>query len=193
MKKWIIITICIVILFAIGAGIGIYIYKINNTIDLKIEEKTELANTNGYYNSQNSIETSLMDNRISPNAIIIKKEYYKQCDHLEREEIEVPKSLVNGTKDDIQRAYSDWKIESYAPKEIVIYKEHEGICNEHYIVKEHNGVLGIYVLNENGDEIFKEDTEIQTQYLPEIDLEKVKNGISAVGQAQLNSVLEDFE
>ena len=193
MKKWIIITIGIIILLVVGAGIAIYVYKLNNTIDLKLEEKTELANTNEYYNSQNIVETSLMDNKISPNAILIKKEYYKQCDHLKREEIEVPKSLINGTQSDIQRAYSDWKIESYAPKEIVIYKDYDGLCDEHYIVKEHNGVLGIYVLNENGEEIFKEDTEIQTQYLPEIDLEKVKNGITAVGQAQLNSVLEDFE
>ena len=89
--------------------------------------------------------------------------------------------------------YSDWKIEGYSPSEIVIYKEYDGICDEHYIVKEHNGVLGIYRLNTNEDEVFVKDTEIQTQYLPEIDILKLKEGIVAIGQAELNSVLEDFE
>ena len=32
MKKWIIITIGIIILLVVGAGIAIYVYKLNNTI-----------------------------------------------------------------------------------------------------------------------------------------------------------------
>ena len=39
----------------------------------------------------------------------------------------------------------------------------------------------------------KEDTEIQTRYLTDVDLEKVKTGIEAIGNTELNSVLEDFE
>ena len=93
----------------------------------------------------------------------------------------------------MERFYSDWKIEGYSPNEIVIYKEYDGICGDHYIVKEHNGVIGIYKLDSVGNEIFVEDTELQIQYLPEIDIIKLKEGITALGQAELNSVLEDFE
>ena len=93
----------------------------------------------------------------------------------------------------MERLYSDWKIEGYSPNEIVIYKEYDGICGDHYIVKEHNGVIGIYKLDSVGNEIFVEDTELQIQYLPEIDIIKLKEVISALGQAEVNSVLEDYE
>ena len=129
----------------------------------------------------------------TPYISTIKKEYYKKCDHLKRDIEDVQKQLINKSEEDVERLYSDWKIEGYSPNEIVIYKEYDGICGDHYIVKEHNGVIGIYKLDSVGNEIFVEDTELQIQYLPEIDIIKLKEGITALGQAELNSVLEDFE
>ena len=190
MKKWLIITICV--LFLLGIGIAFAIFQYNNeTKGTELEETTELANSKS--NEINTIETSTRDTKISPNAKIIKKEYYKKCDHLKKETEEVPRELINKEEEDVEKEYSDWKIEGYSPSEIVIYKEYDGICGDHYIVREHNGVLGIYKLNDNGEEVFERDTEIQTQYLPEIDIQKLREGITALGEAGLNSVLEDFE
>lgn len=190
MKKWIIITICV--LFLLGIGVAFAIIQNNNeTKETEFKKTTELAISNN--NIDNTVETSTRETKVSPNAKIIKKEYYKKCDHLKKETEEVPRQLINKDEEDVEKLFSDWKIEGYSPNEIVIYKEYDGMCGEHYVVKEHNGVLGIYKLNENGEEIFVEDTEIQTQYLPEIDILKLKEGITAVGQAELNSVLEDFE
>lgn len=190
MKKWIIIAICV--LFLLGIGIIFAIVQSNNeTKGTQLKETTELASNSN--NEVNTVETSTRETKISPNAKIIKKEYYKKCDHLKREVEDVPIKLINKNEEDVENAYQDWKIEGYSPNEIVIYKEYDGICGEHYIVKEHNGVLGIYKLSTTGEEIFERDTEIQTQYLPEIDILKLKEGITAVGQAELNSVLEDFE
>lgn len=191
MKKEIIITICILLLLGIGAGIAIRVYNKNKTEGTEIKETTELA-TN-MPDENNVVTTSIMETKISPNATIIKKEYYKKCDHLKKKIEDVPTELINKEEKDVENEYPDWKVEGYSPSEIVLYKEHNGICGDHYIVKEHNGVLGIYKLDENGEEVFERDTEIPTQYLPEIDIVKLKEGITAVGEAELNSVLEDFE
>ena len=188
MKKWIIITLCV--LFLLGIGIVFAIIQSNNEIKgTEMKEETELASNE--INTTNTIETLARETKISPNAKIIKKEYYKKCDHLKRDIEDVQKQLINKSEEDVERLYSDWKIEGYSPNEIVIYKEYDGICGDHYIVKEHNGV--IYKLDSVGNEIFVEDTELQIQYLPEIDIIKLKEGITALGQAELNSVLEDFE
>ena len=69
----------------------------------------------------------------------------------------------------------------------------EGFCNEHYVLKVHNGVIGIYTVDQNGNETLKQDTEIQIQYLPEIDIENLKKGIYVIGDEALNSALEDYE
>ena len=178
MKKWIIITLCV--LFLLGIGIVFAIIQSNNEIKgTEMKEETELASNE--INTTNTIETLARETKISPNAKIIKKEYYKKCDHLKRDIEDVQKQLINKSE------------EGYSPNEIVIYKEYDGICGDHYIVKEHNGVIGIYKLDSVGNEIFVEDTELQIQYLPEIDIIKLKEGITALGQAELNSVLEDFE
>ena len=57
----------------------------------------------------------------------------------------------------------------------------------------HNGVIGIYTVDQNGNESLKQDTEIQIQYLPEIDIENLKKGIYVIGDEALNSALEDYE
>lgn len=197
-KKGIIIAV-VIIGILLGLIIGIYTYNrggISNTnmIDTQklADEKSEETKSNETILNE-AVETSSVSMKVSPNAIIIQKRYYKSCDHLIREVIDIPEDLINKTQDDVMNKYSDWKLEGYSPKEIVIYKEFQGICNEHYVIKERNGVIGIYTENNEGIQEWQEDTEISTQYLPEEDLEQLKVGIKIVGKNNLYSFLEDYE
>ena len=56
-----------------------------------------------------------------------------------------------------------------------------------------NIVIDIYKVNQENEAVFKENTQIQVQYLPEVDLINLKKGIYAIGEEKLNSILEDFE
>lgn len=189
-KAWIITAI--VILIVIGVLAGIYEYVKNKTQDINIIENKQLA---AEYNVQtnNIISTSASEEKISPNAIVLEKQYFKGCDHLIKNVKDIPKSLINKNKNDLQKYYKDWDIDNFSSKEITVYQEKDGYCNQHYLIKEHNGVLGIYTIDEDGIINLKEDTEIQTAYLTNEDLEKVKEGITAIGDMELNSILEDFE
>lgn len=62
-----------------------------------------------------------------------------------------------------------------------------------YILKEYNGNIAVYVLDENGKEHLRETTQIVTKYLPDLDREKLEVGIRVVGREELNKVLEDYE
>ena len=89
--------------------------------------------------------------------------------------------------------YPNWKLQGFSPNEVVLYREIDGICNEHYILKELDGVIAIYVLDENEVESLQEKTGISTGYLPEADREELKQGIKATGREELNNLLEDYE
>ncbi len=197
-KKWI-IYIIIAIIVSIIIGFSVYNFLSNDNEELQGTDmvgETELAENSkedNIANKVNTIETSASEENISPNAIIIKKEYFKACDHLVRTVEDVPESLVNGNEEDISEEYPSWKIEEYSPSEITLYKESQGNCNEHYIVKNHYGVIGIYTLDENGKEVFKEDTEISTKYLPESDIELLNEGVKIIGKTKLIEFLEDYE
>ena len=101
--------------------------------------------------------------------------------------------LVNKEEKDIQQYYKDWEIKKYSPTEVVLYREKDEYCDKHYVLRENNGVIAIYKIDDNNKETLRENTQIQTKYLPEIDLIKLKSGIYAIGEEELNSILEDFE
>ncbi len=187
MRKGWIIGLAIFLLI-VGMALGFYVYNNNKTEDINIINDKKLAEE-----ENNIIYTAVIEEKVSPNAKVLQKIYFTGCDHLLKETQDVPETLVNKTEEEVKKYYKDWTIDSFSPNEIIIYKEQSGFCAQHYLIKEHNGVLGIYTIDENGKITLKEDTEIQTMYLPEADLEKVKQGIEAVGNMELNSVLEDFE
>lgn len=131
------------------------------------------------------IETSVSDEKVSPNATLIIKKHYKKCGHTTEDYASVPEEVVNKTEDEVKKIYSDWKIERFSENELVLYKELTGICKEHYILKEHNGVIGIYTLNDSDEKIFQEDTSIATEYLPEEDFIRIQEGIEAIRKGKI--------
>ena len=198
-KKWM-VCIIIAIILGLSIGIGLAIYSSNNNgetegIDIESDKKLAEEDTisNLKNNDANSVETVSTENTISPNAIIIEKVYYEGCDHLIRKTVDIPETLVNKTEEEIKKQYSDWKLEEYSPTQITLYKTVTGNCGEHYYVQEHNGVIGIYTMDEYGVKTLKEDTEIVTQYLPEADLQKLKAGVEIIGHTKLVEFLEDYE
>lgn len=131
--------------------------------------------------------------KTSPNAIITKEIYYKDCGHSKIESEQIKSELVNLTKDEFSKYYSEWKIEIFSEEAIYLYKE-EKFCNEHYIVKDVDGYVGIYNLDKDDNIInINKITDIETSYLTEIDIEKLKIGIKVYCKRDLNKILEDFE
>ena len=195
MRKGYIIAIAIALLLLLGIVFAVFTNNRDNTLDSNMIEDKQLAEGQDINNSTvNTVETSSAENdNILPSASIIKKTHYKGCDHLIREIEDVDVELVNKNEEEVKEKYPDWELQGYSREEIVLYKEVEGFCNEHYVLKVHNGVIGIYTVDQNGNETLKQDTEIQIQYLPEIDIENLKKGIYVIGDEALNSALEDYE
>lgn len=193
-KTWFVLIACIIVA-VIAFVFGAYVYNkktARNDEPVNIEKlsQVEEIKENSIYNE---IETSTSESKVSPNAIVNEKRYYKKCDHLIRETVDIPGELVNMSEEDVKKYYAGWNIEKYTPTEITIYKEFSGICNEHYIVKKNGDVLGIYIENDDGAEEWLEDTQIEIQYLPEEDIKNFEVGVKVVGKTNLNLFLEDYE
>ena len=198
MKKKIIIYIIIATLTVIAA---FTVNKIMNLSQKVEEEKVEIAEkvtdecTEEYEEMiKEKSETANANNeKISPNAIMILKKYYTKCNHTIEEEIELPQELVNKNIDELKEEYSEWEIEEFSSEKIVLSKSYDEQCGQHYILKDNDGIIAIYEIDENGDEKLLDETEIATEYLTESDLENIKEGIRINGREELNKMLEDFE
>ena len=139
------------------------------------------------------IEVNRSEDKVSPNATLIIKKYYRGCGHTTKDYATIPEEIVNKTQNEVKEIYKNWTLYGFSTEEIVLYKELDGICKEHYMLRALDGVIAIYIMDEQGKESLQEKTGIYIEYLPESDVKKLEQGIQAIGKEALNSVLEDYE
>lgn len=133
------------------------------------------------------------EEKVSPNCSIIKKTYYTKCGHTVSNYLELPKDIVNFTKEQVANKYQDYNIEEFSSNKIVLYKQIDDNCGEHYLVKDNEGKVTVYKVLEDGSQSLVEETDIYTEYLTDEDRENMKEGISVNGKQELNQLIEDFE
>lgn len=199
-KIWIFI-IAIAIIF-VGIMAGVFIYNkdkskndrsANNFVVNEVNEVSEKVTDECTEEYQKEIETTSQDEKISPNCLMILKKYYKECNHTINEYVDVPQDLVNKTEDDLKNEYPYWNIEKFSSNEIILYKEFDSNCGQHFVLRSNEGKISVYKINEDNTEELYENTEISTEYLSDTDKTKLKVGIAVNGIENLNQVLEDFE
>ncbi len=162
----------------------------------KEEEKVTdecIYENNDIENDIDEIKVSETETKVSPNAELIIKKYYKECGHTTEEKRNVANDMVNKTQEEIEKLYPDYKVESFFNNKIVLLKEEEGQCDEHYVVKDENSNIMIYKILSDGTEEIYQNTGISTEYLPETDKISLRDGIKVFGRENLNSIIEDFE
>lgn len=195
-----IITILSIIVIMIAVFTAITIYKTNNKeeitqIDTKIAEEEIFDDCTDEYEEiqEEMLQASTNQEKISPNCFITFKINYKKCGHEINKYEKIEENLVNKTKEELQKAYSEWKIEDFSDSNIVLSKDEEGYCDEHYLVQDKEGKVAIYKILEDGTKQKFEETEISTEYLAEADKAQIKEGVKVNGKQNLNQLIEDFE
>lgn len=193
MSKRSIILICSSITIII---LGIFIYFIVNAHNKgEVKENLIVNKENEIQVNQEFVLPTLSQNseKVNPNATLIMKQVYNKCNHTTEEKFKVPTDIVNLTKEEVEDYYIDWEVEDFSKDKIIIYKQDEGICEEHFILKDVNGFITVYRENNNEDQVFVSLTDISTKYIPEDDLNRLKQGIKIVGKKDLSVFLQDFE
>ena len=198
-KSTIIILICIAIVLGMISGILYAIIDRNNLQEAQINEirkvneliESNIVNINGLNNG--IVATSGSDIKLSPNAYIIFEKHYTDCGHTIIEKQQINNDEVNKDEEYFKNAYSGWTIESFTTDEVKLYKDFQGSCDEHYLITVNDENIVVYSIDNEGNRTLKEETDIPVQYLPEEDVELLKQGITAYGQNELAKKLEDFE
>lgn len=195
MKKWIyIIIIVVIIIIAIFVGNMLFKNKDNTNIEKQVQNnvnKEDVIEENVFTNdiSVSSIEQE----KISPNAVLILKKHYEECDHTIKEYAKIPEEYVNLNQEELAKKQEDWQIEQFSKDEVTLIKNINSVCNEHYVLREKDGIIAVYQIHEDNTETLKEETGIAVEYLTDIDKLRLEEGIRIYGEEELNSTLEDYE
>ena len=198
MNKVILILVSIIIII-VSIITAVVIYNGEDEEQAKVSIKNVETNTtntlenNVSSDNQNVVETNVKEVRISPNAFITFKETYEGCGHTKVDFVEVPEDFVNLSEEELKDKYSDWNIEKFTDTDIILSKDFEGSCDEHFIVKDVNGVVIVFKIKENNTEEEYQVTDIATEYLTDTDKIEMEKGISVNGKQNLNQLIEDYE
>lgn len=186
-KKSIFIFILIFIIFFI---LGFTIQSNNKHNNVKNSNEKENINI---IDDTETIEVNTRDEKTTPNTTMILKKRYTDCGHEVSRRATIPEEMVNLTKYEIAEKYPNWILEGFSKEEIILTKEVDSFCGEHYLLIEENGEVNVYSVDEAGEKSFKKKVDITLDYLPETDRITLKNGLMVYGTENLNRVLEDYE
>lgn len=197
MNNKVVLSIILILIFCVSVGIGFYIVKIGEVKEFEMEYVSQVTGEKVTDECTDEAQDLLLTNsgeqKVSPNAIIIAKRHYAKCGHTTKECLAVTEDMVNLSKLEVQELYKDWSLEGFSSTEIVMSKEEQGICKEHYVLREEDERIVVYTVDEDNSEKIFERTGIITKYLPEADKMNIENGIFVNGKEALNCLLEDYE
>ncbi len=183
------IILSLVILFGFVFG---YIYttsRINNSQAVK--DYVSHEDTNIVQNQILKSEDVINQNDIK-NAVLVKRTIYKVCGHNIDQKSMLPKEQQEFTLEQFKELYSEYNIEKFSPEEIIISKQLNLKCPNHFIVKEKDGKVAVLYQIPVGGISVKEITNIDVSNLSITDQERLRLGIIINSNEKLAEILEDF-
>lgn len=193
MKRKGFVGICILII-VLGIFVGVYLYNLNNLNKANItNDVTQVNDEKNDIKITNTLEIVTKEEKTTPNTLMIYKIYYTKCNHFINEYKDIDISAVNLNKQEIKEINKEWTITEFSPEQIVLEKQENDFCKEHFKLKIENNIIKIFSLDEKNNETLYEETNITTEYLTDEDILRLKEGILVYGKENLTSVLEDYE
>ena len=187
------------LIFLVSIGIGFCFGRVlvgtESNQNIYQSESNEITNSSILNNNQIIAEVVSTELKVKPNMEFAIKEYYDECGHFNFEYAELPKELVNMTRQEIEDHYNGtYEVEEFDEKSLIIVREINGMCDNHYAIKlNENDIVAVYKINTDTSYSLYETTEIKKDFLPESDVEDLEEGIVVYGIGKVNSLLEDYE
>ena len=203
----------IIVTFILGVSVGVYgtnyhnhnqmleeikdekiAYSVQDTVLQKVQsgdlwKSVEKTDKSG---EEDAIEVFIGEEKISPKAKLIIKKIFSKCLHSTVSIINMPEGLINLTERELKKKYDGWEIEKFSSDEVIISREFDAYCEDHFVIKEDEGEVAIFREVTEDKLNFMETLEVNLEMLTEQDKEYLKEGIRVYGKSELGSVIEDF-
>lgn len=152
-----------------------------------------INNAQGQTRNTVIMQTASLEEKVLPSTKLILEKKFQDCKHTIRSEVELPPEMINMTREELIEMYPDWNVKEFSEDKVVLYRLANGICNEHFVINDEDGLVVVYRLDQEYNKSLYEKTDIYTEYLPSQDINRLKEGIYVYTVSDLNSELENFE
>jgi len=141
-RYWAILMVIIIAI--IGFLMGIYLHRVSS-----VNRRTErdYAETKKYEEDVQiaeiieqglltAIEASQREERTSPGCMVTMRTFYKDCEHALENTAIIEEQFVNLNEEEFRKEHADWEIQEFTSNSIVIYREINDFCGEHYRIRD---------------------------------------------------------
>lgn len=120
---------------------------------------------------------SVGEDGVKEGCQLVQRLHYTPCGHEMTRRLDAPSELWGKDREDVEAAYDQWRITSFAPGEIAMELKLDIPCSRHLVLMpDEAGVLGIFE-NKYGDALaFVRSLEIPLQSLSQAAAEEVRPG-----------------
>ncbi len=138
------------------------------------------------------VEVVMSEIKITPHTQLIIKKNYTKCGHNSLDAMTVPLELINFTKEELQEKYTGWNIEEFSQEQVVVSRNIDSNCEDHFVIKEQNEKIFVYKELTEDKLNFIERLDLNLELLGEEDREALKLGIRLYGPEELASWKENY-
>ena len=143
----------------------------------------------------NTSETDL-SNKVKEDALIVFNTYYVKTGEIITREVEIPHDAVGMTlsefKNYVEINFDDYTIRSISSEYAKLFRQVNGYNPNYHVIKSDEDRILIYIINEDGEYIYLDDTGLTTANLGEADKDKLKEGIVVETIEEVYNIIEDF-
>ena len=115
----VIITMLLLLIVGIVLIINSIISNNRTVIEDKLAEQENKITDNLIKSNITIVETSNSDEKVSPNCIFVFKTLYQKCEHIKVEKERVKETMVNKTREDLEKIYKGWNIVTFRSDEVL--------------------------------------------------------------------------
>ncbi len=156
----------------------------------------EQENCSHNIDRSNEVTVTNYNDIINNKTELIYKTLHTQCEDI-IEEVQKPEPELiglnkDGFKEYLTKNQLNWEIESFSKEKVVLSRQVNKVCPNHYLVTVNKGYITIYKYNEDGSKELVEQTDIPINILPVMDQEKLQKGILVDTKKEVNQLLEDY-
>ncbi len=192
-EKFIPVFFISVALFLISFVMGYQLMEQN----VLFSEKKKIEEKQITERDTHEVEILKEEKRISPNTFIEERINYASCGHVITKIKKVSEEQVNMNRAQFEEYmhenFPNQRIVSFSPSRIAIGINKNHLCENHYVIRESQGKIAIFSIDEDGQRILdKVFNDYPISLLMEVDQQKLKEGIIVDSQEELSDVLQNF-
>lgn len=138
------------------------------------------------------VEVVMSEVKITPYTQLVIKKKFTKCGHDSINAMTVPLELINFTKEELQEKYTGWNIEEFSEEQVVLSRDIESNCENHFVIKNKNEDVLVYKELTEDKLNFIEEIDVNLELLSEEDRESLMDGIRLYGQEELAIWKENY-